>query len=239
MTGKMLIYRDIEPSGRLCQGEILRGVQEPLPKLSGRGSSLLEQIEVSEAVDHSRVIVVSPDCDLLSDYDVRSRAAENADETDIPLRQTLQHIVCCDVYDESEMKLMVARGSDIWRRIERNQDERYHHIPGGLSDNGSGRLEPDYFLDLRRIFSLPREFLYGTVQHNLVLRGGVLTSPWLEGLINRLFHYQGRVCLPNPDDVRESNPPLMMNPGTSGLLSLLASEEEPTSPVLPAQPDDT
>ena len=155
---------------------------------------------------HEKVLVVTPDCDLFNDFFHRfSPEIAELDETHERSRQShlLGHILCCDVYEQEDLKPSIARGSDIWSRVERNQDERYQRIPGGQLAAQSGGEHPAFFLDFKRVFSLPTALLYGSLKTGQVKRGGVIPPPWIHSLADRLFYFQGRVCLPNPSDIRQ------------------------------------
>lgn len=209
-------YQPTDQSGRLSQGEILLNVGEPqltnaderLADGSGRAGYTV--------VSHERIIVVSPDCDLLNDFYNRYRpdiATLNQVEERRRQSQLLSHILCCDIYERETIRPSVA-GSDIWKRVERNQDERYQCIPPGKQTSGAGNENPEFFIDFKRLFSLPTTLLYGSIASGQAKRGGAVPPPWIHSVANRLFDFQGRVCLPDPSDNRQLTPQPKLSPVT-------------------------
>ena len=198
-------YQAVDKSGRLSQGEILFDVSEPLladedgQLADGNGSASYK------VVPHEKIVVASPDCDLLNDFYHRFRqdiAGLNELEERKRQSQLLTHILCCDVYLKDDLRPSIV-GSDIWKRVERNQDERFQRIPSGKQAKHTGREHPEFFLDFKRVFSLPTTLLYGSLESGLVTRAGAIPPPWIHSLSDRLFAFQGRVCLPDPSDTRK------------------------------------
>ena len=173
-------------------------------------------------VRHERIVVISPDCDLLNDFYNRFREdIGQLGETQERRRQSqlLSHVLCCDVYVKEEIRPSVA-GSDIWKRVEGNQDERFQRIPGGIQANGTGNEHPEFFLDFKRVFSLPATLLYGSLESGRTTREGSIPPPWIHSLADRLFGFQGRVCLPDPSDNRPLVPRLGLLSGLQQINSL-------------------
>ena len=173
---------------RLQQGEILAGIPE------------IQQDNPDSPVDftrvnHPRAIVMTPDCDLLSDFSSRQAASEG---TQSP--QRLQHIHFCDLYEAAEIRENNALRSDLWRRVQRNQDERYHRLPPGKVTGGSDVEHPAFYLDFKRMFTLPTEFLYRCLEIETVQRRGVVPTIWIHDLIQRYFAFHSRIGVPDPED---------------------------------------
>ena len=188
-------YDLIDTSGRLSQGELLFSIQEPLLD-TGAGTGTFT------IVPHDMCIVLTPDCDLLSDFlyrypdEVRQQKNENVKQSNL-----LNNIILCDAYVKEVVKPVVG-ASDLWRRVENNQDSRFQHIPGGPQGPDSGDSHPDLYVDFKRLFTLPPNSLYESIQDGHITRGGILPNPWVFGLVTRLFEFQGRICLPDPSDDR-------------------------------------
>ena len=121
-------YQAVDQSGRLSQGEILFDVGEPLLKSSDEQLADSHREASYTVVQHEIIVVVTPDCDLLNDYFHRYREGiSGLDDREERRRQSnlLGHVLCCDVYERDDLKSSLAAGSDIWKRVERNQDERF------------------------------------------------------------------------------------------------------------------
>lgn len=179
---------------RLHQGEILAGVLEPRPDNPGAPPQPASPVDFTW-VNHPRAIVMTPDCDLLSDFSDRQASPG---ETQSPRR--LQHIHCCDLYAAAEIRGYNALNSDLWRRVQRNQDERYHQLPPGKVADSANLEHPALYLDFKRLFTLPTEFLYRCLEMEIVQRRGVVPPIWIHDLIQRYFAFHSRIGVPDPED---------------------------------------
>ena len=193
---------------------MLLDVEEPLPAVGVGEFDVDNTSRGFQVVLHQKMVIVTPDCDLLSDFYYRfgSQTAEQNEQAALGSQsQILRHVLCCDVYEEVELKSSLPKGSEIWRRVKRNQDERYQHIPSGIVVGRKDDNLPDYFLDFKRVFTLPTEWLYETLSTGKATRNGVIPSPWVHSMAGRLFNYQGRIGLPDPSDNRQfgSQPQLL------------------------------
>lgn len=179
---------------RLQQGEILAAIPELQPDNPGASLQLDSPVTFTW-IEHPRAIVMTPDCDLLSDFSSRQASPE---VTQSPHR--LQHIHCCDLYEAAEIRGNNSLRSDLWRRVQQYQDERYHQIPPGKVSDDPDLEHPALYLDFKRMFTLPAEFLYGCLASETVQRMGVVPPIWIHDLIQRYFAYHSRIGVPNPDD---------------------------------------
>ena len=179
---------------RLHQGEILAGILEPRPDNPGAPLQPDSPVDFTW-ISHPRAIVMTPDCDLLSDFSDRQAAPE---EIQSPRR--LQHIHCCDLYAAAEIRGYNALNSDLWRRVQRNQNERYHQLPPGKIADGADLEHPALYLDFKRLFTLPTEFLYRCLEMEIVQRRGVAPPIWIHDLIQRYFAFHSRIGVPDPED---------------------------------------
>ena len=186
----VLVYKRTVGATRLLQGEILTKVQEPQVEYDSNRITL---------IDHPRVIIVTPECDLVSDSSARSEAGDS----DILGPKLLAHIHCCKVYEESELRKPSGLSSDPWKLVKQNQNERYYHIPAGQLEGQEDKLLPDFFLDFKRMFSIPTDYLYAALESGQIERQGAVPVPLIYQLVNKLFYFQGRVCIPDPNDSRE------------------------------------
>jgi hypothetical protein len=181
----VFIY-DQPPTDSLRQGEILAGIWEQ------RQTSLTPTVddEYSESlgIEHPWVITLSQDCDLAQDYRFR-----NENKLDHP--SILPHIILCDLNEESEIRGR-AEGSDLWRRIQQNQDERYHHL--SAADVAlSTRSLPNLYLDFKKPFTFPLAVLYDAINAPSVERVALLPAPYIHHLVHRFHAFLSRVALPD------------------------------------------
>ena len=107
---------------------------------------------LSERASHPWSIVLTPACDL--EWDFRSRQ-----HSDQPDSKRVTHLLLCDLEDESS----VRGDSRIKNRGERdkvksNRDERWYYLPPCTSENGQPFVE--FYIDFKRLFSVPTEFVY-------------------------------------------------------------------------------
>ena len=129
----------------------------------------------------------------------------NDDEKEKQEARLLAHVHLCEVFDESEIKEPLPKGSDLWRNVRTNQNIRYHMVPEAPIAEVEEKINPAFYLDFKRMFSVPANFLYTSLQCDEIERRGVMPSPWVDSLIDRLFHFHGRVCVPDPSDNRLTN----------------------------------
>jgi len=184
-------YLEPPSSSALRQGEILLDVLEYRPTGFPKDLDSNPSIEF-ESVNHRRVFVVSQDCDLLSDYKVRPQQASGDESSEHS--NVLPHVVLCEVYEGEEIRFKIG-GSDLWRRIKQNQDERYHCLPEGpIGDGQSGQL-PELFLDFKKTLSLPTGGLYQAIGSGAIRRIAVVPPYHMQGLVHRLYSFHGRVAL--------------------------------------------
>ena len=200
------MYHSFGVSGQVRQGEILFGVEEYQPEHTGQRLSA-GNAHLNGEIFNRRVVVVSTGCDLLGDFAARRQLeSENLSEQDQEelKAKLLPHIHVCEVFEQADIRQSLPKGRDLWARVNKNQDVRYHKVPKGKIADQEGFGNPELFLDFRRMFSIPSDFLYKSLQSSGVERRGVIPSPWVDSLIDRLFHFQGRVCVPDPEDPRQA-----------------------------------
>jgi hypothetical protein len=186
------------PPGRLFHGEILRNVVEYVP------TGLMDADGAPEigAVLHPLVVVLTPACDLVSDYEERDELASGADAAGNALNsKLLPHIQCCDLFLDSEFRGPFGFNSRSWSLVKENRDVRFHRVP---AEDIDGLNHPDLFLDFKRIISVPTEYLYRKLNDNSAERCGEIPPPWMSQLLQRCYGFQGRVCVPDPSDLRLS-----------------------------------
>lgn len=149
------------------------------------------------AVAHAFVIVASQDCDLLQDYNSRQTSQKSE----------LNGILLYEAHKTFNLKATLA-GSDIWRRVIKNNDERYHALqsaPAGCDRLRSGL--PDLIIDFKRFFTIPAEELTKQCsQEPGAKRRCHLKEPYREHFQTRASFYLQRVGVPKPHSI--VSPPL-------------------------------
>jgi len=193
-----LCYEDPPSSGALRQGEILGDLWEHRPVRSGGASRGSDGSEIQSLL-HPRVIVMTADCDLEQDFTVRfddDRPGNYVDilERDYVNSALLPHALLCDVYEATEIRSRTPPGTEGWRRIQQNQNERYHHF--GAADVNQGGELPDLYLDFKKTFALPVEDVYAGLGGKVV-RLAVVPPVYLHDVIHRLYNFLSRVGLPD------------------------------------------
>jgi hypothetical protein len=134
------------------------------------------------------VVVVTADCDLLKDFKNRQSAAtfRPADE--------VGHLHVCDLYRRAEIANLTPAtfGAKERRRIDQNQDERYHRFPAATIGAAGVNLD-ELFLDFKRTFNLPTEQVYLQIAAGQTTRIARVPDVFLQDLAHRLFGYLSRV----------------------------------------------
>lgn len=183
--------------GRLRQGQVIRNLYEYIPT----GLPTADGPTVVTAVHHPLVVVLSPECDLVSDYELRN-ANPNGGFDLAQSSSFLEHIQCCKLFEEGEIRNAHGLNSRDWSFIKTNRHERYHAIlPSAL-----GRVDSDVrlYLDFKRIFSVSTEYLYALLETGGLEMDAILEPPWIHQLVQRCYAFQARVCVPDPTDLRPS-----------------------------------
>lgn len=161
------------------QGEIISGLIQYI--YSPANGDLIEQA-------HPFVVIASQDCDLLQDF---NKTKDGGDSD-------LNSILCYEARIASEIRTSVA-GSDIWKRVIQNNDERYHALqaPPPVADAREEGL-PDLVIDFKRFFSISSEDLRFQIGSGQAFRRSCLEPPYREHFQNRAAAYLQRVGVPEP-----------------------------------------
>jgi hypothetical protein len=140
---------------------------------------------------HPFAIVLAQDCDLAQDF--MGRRGEVKPKLLVP------NILMCEVDLAENLKgdaERIARGSDIWKRVEQNQDDRFQFLREVAPDTDAlGEGVGPLLVDFKRTFTLPTDGLYEQLLR-VAKRRSVLTSPYREHLSSRHAHFISRVALP-------------------------------------------
>lgn len=184
------IYRASPAVTKSClrQGEIVSNISRFRIDPDTLGS---ENLGVQFAL-HEFAIVLTQDCDLEQDFNVRS--VGNLSDKLLP------NVLFCNLAKAEDLRGTPATtgiNSDMWKRISQNKDERYHFLQAvdGSCDAQQIGL-PELGLDFKRYFTLPTDEIYHRIESGEAKRRCVLASPYLEHLSSRFAHFLCRVALP-------------------------------------------
>lgn len=165
----------------LCHGEVLLGLIR----------SRLDPARYTDAepgvlrVTYAYAVVLSQSCDLMQDFTARQGG-----------KPQLPDVLFCQAPTAEEIRGLCG-GSDIWKRIKQNKDERYQFLEGIPADcDACGEGVPELTIDFKRYFTVPTEEVYYLIQSGQARRRCVLCTPYLEHLGSRLAYFLGRIALP-------------------------------------------
>ena len=183
---------------RLRQGQILRNLYEYVPTGQTRSDGTAQVTTVI----HPLLVVISPECDLVSDYESRNAISSGASGQPQASSNFLEHIQCCKLFEESAIRGASGMNSAAWSFVRSNRHERYHmiasNIPGRLDDLGP------LYLDFKRVLSISTAYLYQLLNAGDMELGEIIEPPWIHQLVQRCYGFQSRVCVPDPNDMRPS-----------------------------------
>jgi hypothetical protein len=133
---------------------------------------------------------MTQDCDLEQDFKNRSATDPARAKPD----KLLPCILFCEAVDADQLKATV-NDPQIWRRLVRNKDERYHYLRAiDPSVDAVGTGVPALGLDFKRIFALRTDDAYGQIG-SVAGRRAFLETGYREHLSSRFFYFQSRVAL--------------------------------------------
>ena len=185
-------------SDRLRQGQIIRNLHEYVPT----GQKMPDGTALVTTVTHPLIVVISPECDLVSDYESRSAVQPGASVPSQVSSNFLEHIQCCKLFEESDIRGTSGMNSAAWSFVKSNRHERYHmiasNIPGRLNDLGP------LYLDFKRVLSVSTAYLYHLLNAGDMELSEIIEPPWIHQLVQRCYGFQSRVCVPDPNDTRPS-----------------------------------
>lgn len=152
--------------------------------------------DTSEApnVTHDYCIIVMQDCDLYWDFAKRS-SGEAA---------TLNGVLVYEAETIDQFRPKIPKGTDIWKRIRQNTDERYHVLEAIPAEQDLlGKGIPELAIDFKRLFSMPpTEIERQCARRDQAKRRCRLLEPYREHLQTRAAFYLQRVMLPLSHNVR-------------------------------------
>jgi hypothetical protein len=180
--------------GQVRQAELLTSVLEYQP---ARPDAASDGIAFRQ-VKHPLIVVMSQDCDLEQDFNIRLPS----DADPLPLdeaenhRNALTHMLLCDAYTESELtqRLPDSFGSKERRFLAQNQNERYHRLDQAKIDGTDTEVDP-LFIDFRRHFGVPSSHIYQQFADDTAGRLARLPVYYLHDLVDRFYGYLARVAI--------------------------------------------
>jgi hypothetical protein len=176
-------------SPELRQGELLGDVREFRVEPNLEDPQENSSVNVSP-VRHSKLLLITQDCDLLSDFRNRSELQQNPGKTG----NLLQHVLFCEAYEETEIRSPQGLNAGIWRQIKENQHERYHCFLEGAIGNDETISIPALYLDFKQTISFPTDGIYQALASRSIRRiSRVPVIPLLD-FIHRFYAFHGRVA---------------------------------------------
>jgi hypothetical protein len=179
-------YDPAPAAGELRQGEILAHALE-YRVVAVRNPGEDRDLDIA-AIEHPLVMLLTADCDLLRDFEVRPPA-------DPGLPALLPGVLVCDLHEEGRIRPQVGN-AELWRRARQNQEERYHHLDAAPVGSGGEPL-PDLYLDFRKAFTVPPEHLYDGIGSGRVTRMALMPPVYMQHLMHRFYSYVSRIALPD------------------------------------------
>lgn len=193
----MPLHYDPPQSGALRQGEILGDIWEHVPQYPPIESQPGQSFSI-DSVHYEFVVIMSPDCDLEWDFNSRfpdQQSRESLSQADIShLPVSVSHIFLAKVYQRDKIRPSVP-GKDIWKRIEQNQDERYHHFKEAPVDESTIVL-PDLYIDFKKALAIPTKSLYEGLRVKGVKRMALIPNIYLHDLMHRYYGFLSRIGVP-------------------------------------------
>jgi hypothetical protein len=185
-------YEASQTTGAIRQGEVLGPIVRHDAAFPPRRIPKETQVTVdSLLVD--LVLVLSPDCDLNWDHEMRFVDCwDSPDEA----AHGVEQVLMCPLQRRGEIRWRFHKKGDLWDRVDGNHDRRYHHIPGAQVEELELYLHP-HFIDFKKAISMPTEQLYDGVLAGDIERVARLPDYYLHHLIHRFYGFLSRVALPD------------------------------------------
>lgn len=175
------VYTTQGLANELRQGEIISNVAQYIyDPISGRASEVYIPY----------VVVVSPDCDILRDYEASAKGGTGG----------LNGLLLYEAEVATTARSNPQMNGSIWKRIVQNNDERFQYLeaaPATLDLVHKG--VPALIVDFRRCFTMQPSELYRqcNIGHG-ARRRCRLDAPYREHFQHRAASYFQRVGLPVP-----------------------------------------
>ncbi|MBT4121879.1 hypothetical protein HOE31_02935 [bacterium] len=178
-------------SERICQGDILEDI-EYLSPIRNKNDIIINKFILPY------IVVLTQDCDLKQDYGTRN------DTTSQDNDKFLKSLLVCPGYIAKQVKQgthleslnlkMGYLGSDIWKRVTRNEDKRYHYLEGRKKVGEELVDIEDIVLDFKHYYTIPWETMYEHHKDKYLIS---LDKLYREDLSHRFSHFLSRIGLPD------------------------------------------
>jgi hypothetical protein len=140
--------------------------------------------------------VLTQDCDLENDFKTRSKKSESG----VSAEGVLPNVLLCEVITVAALRI-TAPGSDVWRKVKANKDERYHVLESAAAwADALKEGLPPLGIDFKRYFTIPTDELYFQIGSGAKRRCRLI-SPYREHLSTRFSAFLARVALPLPHHI--------------------------------------
>jgi hypothetical protein len=189
-------YAAAPVGGALRQGEILGPLWDHEADYPPVDLANVKQVGVRSTPYDLRV-VLSPDCDLLWDFESRFEIPEGG-EPEASFDEhpdAVTRVLVCNLYSHSEMRPRFKGKREIWTRILKNQDERFHHLQAARVGSSDLYLH-DLFLDFKRVSTVSTSALYEGLLLREVRRIAHIPDVHIHDLIHRFYSFLSRVAVP-------------------------------------------
>lgn len=191
-----LVFEPPGDGGALRQGELLEDVWVLRPLHAASELRAGEAVEV-EALRISRLFVLHADCDLHQDFNTRRSPLTERETEETRQSSLIPQILACAAFDDTAIRSRLPVGSEFWRRVRNNQEERYHCLPSAPIAPAQIDLVPQLVIDFRRTFAIFTMELYAAIQSGAVKRKCIVPPVHVHDLMHRFFGYLSRVGLPD------------------------------------------
>ena len=126
---------------------------------------------------HPFALIISQECDLDWDWKYRTSVeVTRKDEKDE--RKWLPYVQFCDMFLKEDVRWKRGFNSALWTRVTSNQDERYLKFEQAQIDNVGDQI-PELFVDFKRVFSMPTDYVYWLISSNYSIRKAIIPDPYI------------------------------------------------------------
>lgn len=194
-----LAYEPAEVGDTIRQGEVLGPILRHRAVFPPRRIPLGSEVAVRSSL-LDLVVVLSPDCDLTWDHEMRFLDCWEEAEAGVDANEhtrAVEEVLMCRLHAYGEIRPRFREQGDVWGRVLGNQDERYHHLDGAPVGGESGLYLHDLFIDFKKAISMPTEELYDGILAGDIERVALLPAYYVHDLIHRFYGFLSRVALPD------------------------------------------